>query len=243
MSEYIEGVGEVESPRGFKERAANFWYHYKWHSIIALVLVFALVICLLQFCKKEEYDIHIMYAGPYVVQKTVPEGGEAEIETVLSSLKRVSEDFNSDGKKTINFANYLYMSAAETESAGTNVDYAYLNSDKKALEGAFEFSEYYLCLISPSVYEAYKGTGEGGSLFINLDEFATYVPSDAYYAPNAIKLSSTGFYNLPGISSLPEDTLICIKMPSVLAAKSKEHKKYLSNAKEVLNLLFKPSLM
>ena len=234
MKKYIEGVGEVEAPKTFKERLKNFWYHYKWHSVVSLILVFALTVCMLQFCKKEEYDVHILYAGPYVIGKTVTESGEAEIETAISSFKRVVDDFNSDKKIKINLSNYLYMSAEESEAAGPNVDYSFLNNDKKSLEGALEFSEYYLCFISPSVYEAYKGSGEGGSLFINLEEFASYVSPDAFYAPNAIKLSSTGFYNLPGISSLPEDTLICIKMPSAIAAKSKEHQKHLSNAKEIL---------
>lgn len=234
MKEYIEGVGEVEVPKSFKDKAANFWYHYKWHSIIALILVFAIIICSLQFCKKEEYDIHILYAGPYVIGKTASDGNEAEVVKVISSLERVAKDFDSDNSLNVNFTNYLYMSSEEIEESGKDVDYSFLNNDKKSLEGTFEFSEYYLCFISLSVYEMYNNAGEDGSLFVSLDEFSAYVTEDAYYANNAIKLSKTSFYNMPGINALPEDTLICIKTPSVLASKSKDHKEHLSRAKETL---------
>ena len=48
MDKNIEGVGEVQAPTTVKEKAENFWYHYKWHSIVALFLVITLVICALQ---------------------------------------------------------------------------------------------------------------------------------------------------------------------------------------------------
>ena len=233
MKEYIEGIGEVEAPRGFKERAANFWYHYKWHSVVALVLVFAVLICSLQFCKKEDYDIHVLYAGPYVVGKTVSDGSEAEVEKVISSLNRVANDFDTDGSVKVNFTNYLYMSAEEMQAACSNVDYSFLSNDKKSLEGSLDYSEYYLCFISPAVYEAYNEMGDI-DMFMPLDEYSSYVSEEAYYASNAIKLSKTEFYKMPGISALPDDTLLCVKTPSVLASKSKEHEDYLSRAKETL---------
>ena len=240
MKEYIEGVGEVEAPNGFKEKLLNFWYHYKWHSLVAIVLIFALLVCSLQFCKKEEYDIYIMYAGPYVIGKTTTDSGEAEIESVISSLKRVTKDFDSDGNISINFANYFYMNNDELAAAGNNINQSFLSSEQKALEGALELSGYYLCLISPVVYETYKGAD--GGMFMSLSEFSSYVPEDAFYAHNAIKLCKTDFSNLPGINALPEDTLICIKAPTVFAAKSKEHKEYISRAKETLINLLKTSV-
>ena len=47
MSKNIEGVGEVQTPSTPKEKILNFWYHYKWHSIAALVVVLVAVVCAL----------------------------------------------------------------------------------------------------------------------------------------------------------------------------------------------------
>lgn len=233
MSEYIEGVGEVQAPRTFNERFANFWYHYKWHSIVSLILVFAITVCSLQFCKKEDYDIHILYAGGYVVGKTAPEGAEAEIVKVISSLKRVSNDYDGNGSLKVNFTNYYFLSASEQQAAGANIDYSFLSNDKKSLESALEFSEFYLCFISPAVYEQYNEHGEI-DMFISLDEYKSIADESAFYAYNALKLSATDFYKMPGISALPADTLICIKTPSVLASKSDEHNEYIARARETL---------
>ena len=233
MSEYIEGVGEVETPKSLKDRAVNFWYHYKWHSVISLILVLVLIVCSFQFCKKESYDIHVMYAGPYVVGKTASDGNEAEIVKVLSSLKKVTKYFDGDENVRVNFTNFLYMSAEEIENNDSDVDYAFISSDKKSLEAALEYSEYYLCFISPSVYEEYNEMGDI-DMFMPLNEYSEYVSADAFYSDNAIKLSELPFKNLPGISALPDDTLVCIKTPSVLASKSKDHMECLSRAEETL---------
>ena len=45
MSKNIEGVGEVTTPATPKEKLQNFWYHYKWHSLVAVFLVIAILIC------------------------------------------------------------------------------------------------------------------------------------------------------------------------------------------------------
>ena len=89
MSKNIEGVGEVETPSTLKEKLKNFWYHYKWHSVVALVVVIALLVCTLQLCKKESYDTYILYAGSKSIGRTGEGGGDAEIETVTSSLEKV----------------------------------------------------------------------------------------------------------------------------------------------------------
>lgn len=107
-----------------------------------------------------------------------------------------------------------------------------LTSDRKALSSTLEYSEYYLCFISPEVYEEYFEIG-GGELFISLLEYNDYQGIE-YYSDNAIRLSSTGATDLPGLALLPEDTLICIRCPNFLAAKSDKHLAHFNNAKKML---------
>ena len=232
MSKNIEGVGEVETPSTLKEKLKNFWYHYKWHSIVALVLVIALLVCTLQLCKKESYDTYILYAGSKSISRTAEGGDVAEIETVISSLKKVTDDFDGDGTVKVNFTNYFFLSANEAQNT-ENYNDALLANDQKALSGALEHSEYYLVLISKSVYEQYHKVGEG-ELFADLTSYKNINPSAEYYRDNAILLSSVDASKLPGLSGLPEDTLICIRYPSSLGGKSKEHKELFENAKRVL---------
>ena len=232
MSKNIEGVGEVATPSTPKEKIQNFFYHYKWHTLFAAVLVIAIVICSLQFCGREKYDAYVLYAGSKNIGRTAKDGDVAEISTVISSLRRVTDDFDGNGEISLNFTNYYFLSAEE--AAGANdVNEALLANDRKSLSSVFEHSEYYLCFISTAVYEQYHNVG-GEELFISLTEFKEKNEDAVFYSDSAILLSSTPLSKLPAIKDLPSDTLICIRRPSVLGAKSKEHMKHFENAKEML---------
>ena len=75
----------------------NFWYYYKWHTIVSLFLAFVIVVCTVQACSREKEDIRIIYAGGSYVE------GEyhREISKALSSV--LPEDFDGDGKEKRGF--------------------------------------------------------------------------------------------------------------------------------------------
>ena len=236
MKKNIEGVGEVSTPSTPKEKLQNFWYHYKWHSTAALVLIVAILICTFQFCGMAKYDAYIMYAGGTSIGRTTEDGDFAEIEKVISAIKGIAEDFDENGEVSPNFVSYYYLSPEEAAKE-ENVNETLLASDKKSLQSLLEHSEYYLCFISVAVYEQYHKVGDD-EMFISLKEFEGMADGVEYYADNAIKLSSLDAAELSGFSILGEDTLICIRQPSILGGKSKEHKAYVDNAKKMLtNLL------
>ncbi len=232
MEKNIDGVGVVEIPRGFKEKLSNFWYHYKWHTIVCILLVITITVSAVQIFSKTDYDIKMLYAGGKLIGKTSENGDVAEIVTVMSSLKYVIEDFDKNGEKTVNFNNYYYLSDAEQAELGNDVNFSLLNSDRNTLSSIFEHSEFYLCFVSPAVYEEYKG--EGGTMLRDLTHLKVDYPTAEFYADNAIKLSSLDFYSLPGISNLPDDTLIVLRTPNLMATNNNRHKEYVGNAERVL---------
>ena len=229
MNKNIDGVGEVRTPSTVKEKAQNFWYHYKWHSVVALFLVVTLLICSLQLCGRNKYDTYILYAGSKNIGRTAKDGDVAEIANIISAFKRVTDDFDGNGEVSVNFTNLYYLTQNELDNT-KDVNDALLAADQKSLSSIMSHSEYYLMFISVGVYEEYHKVGDQ-ELFIDLTSYAEYNQDAEYYAPNAIYLSSIDAKRLFG---LPEDTLICIRQPGVMADKSREHQTYLENAKKVL---------
>ena len=232
MNKNIDGVGEVAVPSTLKEKVQNFLYHYKWHTAIAVLLIIAILICSLQFCSKTEYDAYILYAGSKNIGRTTKDGDVAEIATIISSLKRITDDFDGNGEISLNFTNYYYLSADQRNELD-DLNEALLTSDQKSISSVLEHSEYYLCFISTAVYEKYHKVGDE-ELFISLSDYTATSSDIELYSDSAILLSSTEAAKLPGLSSLPEDTLICIRRPSVLGGKSKDHLEHLENAKKML---------
>ena len=107
-TEKYDGDIAIKSP--FLERLDNFWYHYKWHTLVALFLIFVFCVCAFQMCSKESYDTYIMYAGHKSISRTSEDGDIPEYNTFVSSFKRVCEDFDGNGEISLSFSNLYVMS-------------------------------------------------------------------------------------------------------------------------------------
>ena len=64
----------VEYKMNLKQRVENYWYHYKWHTLIALFIVITLSVCILQLCQKNSYDVYVLYAGGGELERTSDDG-------------------------------------------------------------------------------------------------------------------------------------------------------------------------
>ena len=218
MEENKEKLGDapikVRSP--FYRWLDNFWYHYKWHTLIALFVVFVIVVCTLQTCSRESYDIHILYAGNREIKRTSSSGGVIEYETFLDDLSRVSEDFDGNGKIGVSLKTLFSLTAEEIEKVeatpGMEVNYTLLQQDASTLSGLLTVGDYYLCFLSESVYRD-KRERDGVPLFVSLTPYTAGIEGVRYVdgAEDAVYLSSLSFGSLPLLSELPEDTVICLR--------------------------------
>ena len=111
MEEKYEG-SEIVSP--FMKKLDNFWYHYKWHSLIALFFVLVITVCSVQMCTREEYDIHILYAGPDDVKKTA-DAGLSDYRILYASLKLAVGDYDESGEVNPDLQTLFLPSAAEID--------------------------------------------------------------------------------------------------------------------------------
>lgn len=199
----------------------NFWYHYKWHTIVALFLIFTITICSLQMCTKTKYDVHILYSGSHEIKRTSTDGDIAEYATFLSSFKRVANDYDNDGNVSLSLKDLFMLSDKEIEEiqksdSSIEINRSLLIENKDILSETLIYSDYYVCLFSKSVYDEYK-TIDGIEMFSPLSSYVHDGTSVEFYTDTAIYLSSTGFYSLPGVCNLPNDTLICLRNVSAVA--------------------------
>ena len=88
----------------------NFWYHYKWHTIVSLFLVFVLLFLGLQSCQKQEYGYFMMYAGPKSLST-------AETVKMADYLEKVAEDAGLEPGKQASFS-YLYINLDKDSGTG-----------------------------------------------------------------------------------------------------------------------------
>ena len=201
----------------------NFWYHYKWVTLVTAFFTVTLLIIIIQMITKTNPDSNILYGGPAVLTANQTK----EIENAFNVL--LPEDFNGDGEKITSLQAITLMTKeqiakAEAEAAENSSVFVYnpqsLENNKTSFSTQLFSGEYVICLIDP---EQYKNAYKAG-VFAPLSELfgENNIPEYAY-DDCALLLSETNFSKFfTAMSVFPDDTLICVrKMSSVSAIKGK----------------------
>ena len=205
---------EIKTKSGFITWIDNFWYHYKWHSLIALFLVFTVTICTLQMCEKEKYDVNVLYAGGHAFSRESDGADYSEYQKIMSGLKSFTKDHDGDGKVSVSFRDLYAPTEEELAVLDEDVYFSRAYEDKNILASTMMAGDYFLCFFSPEVFESYdKVEGDGVGVFTPLVSVLPYGAEVDYYNDKgtAIKLSSLDLYSLAGFSSMPDDTVIAIR--------------------------------
>ena len=174
----------------------NYWYHYKWHTIIVSFFVIIGTISMVQIFNRESYDAYVMYVG----DATIP---DTQYYDVVQSLKAVSSDYDGNKEHNINFAKTLFISDPENEMAST------VNSSAVQYLSNLVVQPYYIYLMDVEVYKLYKDSG----VFVPISELVSDLPEEWYYDGTAVYFDKTDYANsFAGVDNLGENTLLVIKI-------------------------------
>ena len=194
----------------------NYWYHYKWHTIIGLFFVFVIVFCVVQTLYDPKDDILLAYCGPKGFQAE-------EMEDLREAMNRIMpEDFDGNGEKYAEVVRYQVFSEEElladkeaNDGKGT-VNLAYNAKQLSDFNSFMSFGEASVYLVSEHIYGLIKDRG----VLKPLSDALGSVP-DTAYDEYAIRLKDTPYYAMePALRMLPEDTLVCITAPYQLGSSS-----------------------
>ncbi len=196
----------------------NYWYHYKYHTLLTLLALITCIVGLSQCSVSEEYDMYVSYAGPKNLYSDDIENGERALESVLDT------DFSGDGKVNVSFNRFFYMSPDEVREAKEN-DPAFSVLDQSvaldSFKREFEAGDTVIWLVSPALYEEYSKKDMWVSMLEVLDADAwrsltARIPEDSY-DQYSVRLCETRFGKV-FFSELPEDTLLCMRRKANFAA-------------------------
>ena len=235
-------AGDEAEKSPLRLKIENFFYYYKWHTIVALFLIFAVVISTVQLCTRVENDVCLLYAGAADVKKTSQNGQPSPYETLLSVVKTYVEDYTGDGKIQVTFEVLFTLSAEERaaieqrlqdEGGQYSLNDAQLYQNANSLRDNMTIGDFYVCLLSEANFRQYEDLLAEIAPYTNGNE-SDYV----FLSDKGIYLSSTALAKKPGFDALPEDTVICLRRLSEVSSRisGKNQRKY-ENAENFLRAL------
>ena len=210
----------TEYKMNMKQWLENFWYHYKWHTVVALFLIFTITICSFQFCQRKDYDIYIMYAGGGELKMTSQDGDVPEYEKAISALLRYTDDYDENGEIAINLLTLFMPSGEEIDSIkanGKDVSYEKIYDNTKVFRENMLYSDYYLCFLSEELF--LEQCSADVQIFDKISNYTKSGADYAYVGEYGIKLSSLPLYARDGIKLLPDDTVVCIRSLSEVSSR------------------------
>lgn len=227
MKEEKQQAGEIVIRNPVLKWLDNFWYHYKWPTVIVAFFVLLGVICFSQCASKEVGDVTLAYAGNYTMN-------EEERNRILDVFQAVAPEKELDGRRVptkvllTTFSVYTEdeLRPVYTDENG-NIDlYAFNSAKHLSNEHLSTFGTYTMTgeagvwLVSEFVFEQ-RNLGE---VAVPLSELFEEMPSGAY-RDCAIRLGDTELYRYyDALKVLPADTLIILPRSYVWGESSNAEK-------------------
>ncbi len=221
-------IGEIKVEGRFFKWFDNFWYHYKWHTIATLFVIFVLIVCFAQSCGREKQDMVIAYAGEYNLSSFNGEEYQKAKQELSAALPK---DYNADGEKIVGLITNHVMTAEQQKAyedmlnadkdendVREEVDPAYFAAQKSEFMQCVGSGQFAILLVDESIC---KELGERDMLRKLSDVFAT-VPDHAV-DEYGLRFSETELYkNSEQLGKLPEDTVLCLISPLKVGALSNQ---------------------
>lgn len=188
-------VEEMKSSLGSK--MSNFWYFYKWQTIVGVILVIGIIVSLLQLADNTTPDAAIMYVGPSYLTVT-------DKKTIGESAQTYMIDYNGDGEKVLTLLDINVVTAS-----GELAAYAYqMNAEaQKRFTTEVVAGDSLIYILEKSFYDILVEQNRLAKLSDVLDADMIPEGSDEYGA----QVKDLPFFTQEGFSSFPDDAYVCIR--------------------------------
>ncbi len=185
----------------FKEWCENTWYHYKWLILFGFVCVLFVVLSLTQCSRNKSIDVKLFHVGPMTIS-------DAAAQQLKSTIADFAEDCNGDGEVNIDLLD-ITVNKFGNESAGIDpVNFDHNNKAQQRFQVEVRAGKAFLYALDKEFFDicVSEGVLTPFDQIFNESEMPENV-IDGY----GIKISDLDAYDLPGLSSVPETAILCLR--------------------------------
>ncbi len=205
----------------FKQKWANYWYHYKWHTFGALFALILIVLAILSFSKKTEPDLYIVYMS----NSFISDEQQEKFREGLPKDKAVS-DVDGDGEVLI------YMDAImHTFDVNDPVD----ESTAAKLQTVLYGGQHHLMLVHQYALEDYDDFGLFEDISDHVEKGDKVFKSPTEGFVSAISVEGNKYLESYGINT--KDLYITLRRRTPEDIEKGEEKEYFDQAYKTMNFI------
>lgn len=201
---------QAKQKMSFTEWIDNYWYHYKWPTIVGVFFLFFFLVCIVQCSTRVDPDVMLMYSGP----KQLSFDQVSQLEESVHSLMKT--DYNGDGVKYSEYLENIVLFDEYTVTDEQGNQQVVINQSEQVQNYVTQVvsGEAQIYLVSPDVYQELRQQ----NVLTHLGEVFGEVPVESHDL-TSYELGTLDLHTLPGFSELPGDTLLCLRVQKTLAVK------------------------
>ena len=196
-------MSEEKTKMTFIQKLENYWYHYKWHTLLGAFALIIGIVCITQCAGRTEPDAMVMYAGR-IKNMLIPEKDNRD-----KSLEDdvLSADYNGDGEKKIEvFQLIIPVTEIDGEFEYDDKVAQTNNSERQRMYTEVANGSCVVYMLHPFLYEEVKSMGVLRPLSEVLDKVPEYAV-DEYGIP----ISELIAYRTTNLRYYPENCILCIR--------------------------------
>ncbi len=183
-------------PKTFKEKWANYWYHYKGTTWVTVFVVILAAWFIKDIFFGPKYDITVTAATKYSFSAI-----NSDINTILDEY--VTEDYNGDGKM-----NTIY-SEITVDYTGEEIDPQVNMLNMQKFMAVFSSGTDLVFIMDQDAYDNITSNTDG-ELFVDFSEIYTDQDIDIIQGDKII-LNDTKFGKKLYLNNLDEDVFLCVR--------------------------------
>ncbi len=197
-----------------KKWLANYWYHYKWHTIIGVFVAAVLTFLLVQSLTHSAPEFQILYTGPANLDVQT----KAEMSDAFAQLQGAVEDEEEEVRLA---SIYLLTEEQAKDVFLTGFSKVDLQTNRQQFNTYTATGECLIYLLDPAWYTQLKDAGA----LVPLSEVLGETPQNAQ-DDYSIRFKDTAFaqYFSETFEKLPDDTLLCMRKFSTAMSLSSQKK-------------------
>ena len=197
---HVDLEAEKIVPKTAKEKRKNFWYHYKWATIITVVAVIFVTYLMVDLFTKPKYDLTVIGMSTY--QFAIDKEAQAK------SFQPFATDYDGNGEVSVT-VDAIDMYDTTNTYATYNPQLVQASSVK--MVGALQTFEGFIFVLDQYTYDRIITNSDGSKaedVFLDLSQ---YTASNSAFQGDKLYLKGTKLAESWGLKEVPDDLFLCLR--------------------------------